>query len=163
MRAKPSIAARGNSTRRATTRPRTTRSLDGMRTGNAPKAAPAHLHRAPTTAATPVEKPTQKKPRTAHKFQMPLLVLLIVLGGFLIQQSAVIGETCIAVYTIIALKQHIASRLTFLLALFACVGVVVLLVFRANQTLATNFALYAFLLLAVGTITLAREVRSMRA
>lgn len=88
---------------------------------------------------------------------MPLLVLAIVAGGFLIQQSAIIGEICIVVYAIVVLKQKIAARLTFILALLAFVGVLVLLLFQANQTLAANFALYAFLLLAVGSLSLLRE------
>lgn len=93
---------------------------------------------------------------------MPLLVLAIVAGGFLIQQSAVVGEIAIAVYAIVALKQRIASRLTFILALLAFVGVLLLLIFQANQTLAANFALYSFLLLAVGVLSLVRELMNTK-
>lgn len=139
------------------------RSLDGVRT--VPLQPRPKIIRSPRELQQPTKQiklQASKKPRKASKLQKPLLVLAIVAGGFLIQQSAAIGGLCIVMYTVVALKQRIASRLTFILALFAFVGVLALLFFRANQALAMNFALYAFLLLVVAVLSLTREILSTK-
>ena len=131
------------------------RSLDGIQQPR-PKATAQ-----PRTQTTDTAQPQTIKARNKRKpfkFQTPLLVLAIVAGGFLIQQSAAVGELCIVVYAIIALKQRVASRLTFILALIAFVGVLALLFFQANQSMAVNFALYSFLLLGVAVLSLTREL-----
>jgi uncharacterized membrane protein YcjF (UPF0283 family) len=139
------------------------RSLDGMRAATAqaqPKTKIQHPQQ--LVAEKSVAKPAKKPRKKAAKLQTPLLVLAIVVGGFLIQQSVAVGELCIVVYAAITLKQRIASRLTFILALVAFVGVLVMLLFQANEALAKNFALYSFLLLAVGVLSLVRELFSER-
>jgi hypothetical protein len=142
---------------------RPVRSLDGMRTAAAQAQPKAKIQQQQQPAVDkPVAKPTNKQRKKASKLQTPLLVLAIVIGGFLIQQSAAVGELCIVVYAIITLKQKIASRLTFILALVAFVGVLVMLLLQANEALAKNFALYSFLLLAVGVLSLMRELFSER-
>ena len=75
-------------------------------------------------------------------------------------QSLVIGEVLIVVYAIFAFVRRVPSRTTFLLALMSLVLIVVLLTMKPESRLAQNFAVYTFLLLVIGTISLAIEVRS---
>lgn len=165
-KARPGLT--NNIPQQPTTRPKTARSVDGMRVVPAspsPVKAATTTPRpfaAPPAAKKPAKKPKRQRPGKFAKLQSVLLVLMIVLGGFLIQQSVVVGEACIALYAVVALKQRVAPRLTFLLALLAFIGVIILLVFRANATLANNFALYSFLLLAVGLLCYAREAWANR-
>lgn len=90
--------------------------------------------------------------------QLPLLMLAAI-GAGLLAQTLIFGEILVAAYAIFALIRRISSRTTFLLALLTIVCIIVLLLIRTNNALAANFAVYAFLLLLVGTVTLGREIR----
>lgn len=97
-----------------------------------------------------------KRTSMLQKFQLPFITFGAIVAGTL-AQSLVFGELAIVVYAIFAIARHIASRTTFLLALIAFLSIVLLLLI-SNSALAANFAVYAFLLLAVGTISLGTEV-----
>jgi energy-coupling factor transporter transmembrane protein EcfT len=87
-----------------------------------------------------------------------LVVAFIVTAG-IFAQVLVFGEIVIAVYAVLAFIKHISSRTTFLLALFALLIIVFLLTVQGNDTPSDNFAVYTFLLMVVGTISLGLEVR----
>jgi hypothetical protein len=106
-----------------------------------------------------VETPSPK----AKKKLLTLLLEVVAVGVTLIVgpliQMVVVGEILLLIYLICALVFRIDSRTTFLLALLS-LGVVLVGTARANQTLASVFAVYAFLFLVIGTISLGREVRA---
>jgi hypothetical protein len=85
--------------------------------------------------------------------------MLGAIGAGLAIQLLPLGEIVIGLYAVFALIRRVPSRTSFTLALFALIGVVVLLIIRGADTLSQNFAVYAFLLLVVGTISLALELR----
>ena len=93
-----------------------------------------------------------------QKLQIPLIVVSAICIGLAIP-LLIFGEIAIAAYAVIALVRRIPSRTSFLLALIALGAVVVLLLLQGQGSLSQNFAVYAFLLLTVGTISLALEVR----
>lgn len=123
---------------------------------NAPKQHAVHARPRPAK-----QQPSARSRRTWKRLQLPAFIVGAVLAGFLIQ-SAAVGEICIAVYGIVAFVRRVPSRTTFTLALLVFAGIITLLLFQANDTLAANFATYAFLLLAVGAITLGRELHEQR-
>jgi len=87
-----------------------------------------------------------------------MLGLGIFIFAFLAQSPA-FGQIAIFIYAIAAFIWHISSRTTFTMAVMA-LGLVLFASIRSDVTLAGTFAIYAFLLLIVGTLTLWREVRS---
>lgn len=123
---------------------------------------PAH---SATTKAYAMPHPvTQEKSqprlliRILRRVQIPLIVILAIIGGQLMTTLA-FGEIAIGVYAIFALVRHVASSITFLLAFITLIAITVLEAAGKNGTLATYFAIYAFLLLVVGTISLSAEIR----
>jgi hypothetical protein len=91
--------------------------------------------------------------------------LFIILGGVVLgfmAQSAIIGQLLIVIYGIACLIWRIASRTTFLLATLTIVATIIIVATQNNSLSAQNFASYAFLLLVVGIITSAREMREQR-
>lgn len=77
--------------------------------------------------------------------------------------SLPLGEVLIGIYTVYALWKRIPSRITFLLALIMFGGIVLTTVLGGNSSLATALtdllAVYAFLLLCVGTLAIIIETR----
>lgn len=96
--------------------------------------------------------------RLLQKTQLLGFMLVAIMVG-LLAQSLVFGELAIGVYAIFALTRRVTSQATFLLALIALLGIVLLVSINANSVMANNFAVYAFLLLTVGTISLGLEIR----
>jgi hypothetical protein len=90
--------------------------------------------------------------------QVPAIVIGSLAAGIL-AQSAILGQGILLLYALVALAFRIDSRTTFLAAFLLLCGLVGLLVFRANNTMAVNFAVYLFILLFVGVISLWRELR----
>jgi len=113
------------------------------------------------TTTRPIPKPATKHRRLAT-LKTPLLLLGLVLAGLLLQ-SDIAGQIMIAAYGIFALIARIPSKVTFTLAFLTFISIAVLLTVRAHNGLAANFAIYAFLLLAIGAIALGREMRGVRA
>jgi hypothetical protein len=118
--------------------------------------------------AAPIQQPAQPEPLPDARpsFFKRLLIgigkFLLGIGIFIfafLAQSPAIGQLAIGVYAIAALGWRISSRITFTMAVMA-LGLVILASIRSDVTLANTFALYVFLLLIVGTLTLWREVRS---
>jgi hypothetical protein len=91
-----------------------------------------------------------------------LKIVAAIVGGLtfgVLVQSQTAGEVLIGVYAAVALIWRIESRVTFMMALGALVAIMAISLLRSGQPLANNFAVYAFLLLAVGTVSLAIETR----
>lgn len=94
--------------------------------------------------------------RALRIVQFPLIIIAAVIVG-LFMQTLVFGEIAIGIYAILALLLRFSSRTTFQLAFITLIGIVLLSVIGKDVTLATNFAVYTFLLLGVGTVLLIRE------
>lgn len=73
--------------------------------------------------------------------------------------SVLAGQVAIAVYAVVALWRRWPSQQSFMLALVMFGGIITALVIPNFKAVADNLAVYAFLLLAIGTISLAREAR----
>jgi hypothetical protein len=102
--------------------------------------------------------------KSIKSWRMPLLnklqLLLIVLGAFILGpliQSLTIGEIVITLYGIYAVLRHISSRVTYSLALIMLIGILILYAAKNTGILTANFAIYSFLLMVIGTISLVQE------
>ena len=73
--------------------------------------------------------------------------------------SVLAGQVAIAVYAVVALWRRWPSNQSFMLALVMFAGIITALVIPNFKDVADNLAVYAFLLLAIGTVSLAREAR----
>ncbi len=93
-----------------------------------------------------------------ERLQLPLIVIGGMLAGFAIQ-NALLGQMLIAGYGIFAFIYRIPSRITFMGALAALLVMFAMLFFTGNLASSQTFAVYTFLLLVVGVITLNREVK----
>ncbi len=101
------------------------------------------------------EKP--KKP-WRERLQLPVIIIGGMLAGFAIQ-NALLGQILIIGYGLAALMYRIPSRTTFIVALAAMSVTIGFLVLKGDLVTSQTFALYSFLLLVVGVITLNREVK----
>lgn len=102
-----------------------------------------------------------KHPRLQHltnRLQLPLVIIGGMIGGVLVQ-SLVAGQIILAIYAIVALIFRIDSRTTFVAAFLSVCALVGLIVFKGGTPLATNLAVYSFILLIIGAMTLWRELR----
>jgi hypothetical protein len=80
----------------------------------------------------------------------PLLFVLAMIG--------LIGIAAVVVYGVVALIVRVPSRNSFALALAALIYMIVLQL-AAAQVIAQGMAVLAYILLAIGAISLAREVK----
>lgn len=139
--------------------PQRVRSIDGVVIS-----APANA-RSPQPAVNSIHRP-YAIPQAQHKrrasmpeyIQLPLIIASGMLFGVLVQ-SAVLAQLAIIIYGIVALIRGIPSRITFTFALLALLATVVLLIMQGDTLLSHNFAVYTFLFLVVGVITLNREIK----
>lgn len=88
---------------------------------------------------------------------MAVIFLGLALGFFV--YSLVVGQIILLIYAVCAIVFRIASRTTFLLALMS-LGMVLFATVQSKSALASVFAVYAFLLLTIGTLSLGREART---
>lgn len=121
------------------------------------------------TAARPTVKQAVKtsftwdKPDTDKPVSTPVLLGGVAVGSLSLF-SLQIGELALAVYFVLALWKHWPSRQTFMLALVMFGGIILTSLLEPFRYIAENLAVYAFLLLCIGTVQLAIEVRrEMRA
>jgi hypothetical protein len=121
-------------------------------------------HRTTKKAAPQRQEARQQKSqrRLLNKLQLPAILLAATVAGLMLQ-SAAAGEALLATYAIFAFIRRVPSRITFTMAFLAVLSVIGLLAFKRDDILATNFTIYAFLLMAIGAITLSREMRGVRA
>jgi hypothetical protein len=102
-----------------------------------------------------------RHPRT-HRILSILQFPAVLIGSLaagIVAQSMLVGQIILLIYIVAALVFRIQSRTTFSIAFFLFCGLAVMLIFRTNNTIATNFAVYAFILLAVGVLSLLRELK----
>lgn len=115
----------------------------------------------PAPKPAPVSQPRPAPPRRSKRFRSLLVngvIIIVAVGLGLSIRSLIVGQIAIAVYAVLALVFRVSSRTTFLLAVLS-LGVVLVSTVRSDSGLAGTFAAHAFLLLVVGTVCLAREVR----
>lgn len=123
----------------------------------APAPAPQPIR---TNAEPKAARPSPKvRHRRGRKFMMLAAMGCAMLAGGMALQAAVYGELLIAAYAVYALVRRVESRTTFSLALISLGCILVMLLVRPNADLMQNFAIYAFLLLLVGTVSLTVETR----
>lgn len=104
------------------------------------------------------QPPRRSGLRKTFAMLLQAVILLTLFGlGFLLR-SVIVGQVIIILYAIFALIFRVESRTTFIFVLISF-GVVLTASLRSDTALASVFAVYAFLLLIVGTISLGREVR----
>ncbi len=103
------------------------------------------------------KKPGRLKRIGAIAGQIIIFAGLLAIGFF--ARSVIIGQILIIIYAVFAFVMKIESRTTYILALMS-LAVVLVASLRADSGLASAFAVYAFLLLVIGTLCLGREVRS---
>jgi hypothetical protein len=134
------------------------------------------LGRPPTTAKPPftnTKKSFQPGPKYSpnparakrHKLwellQLPLLIFGSIIAGLMVQ-ALWFGVGLVVLYGLCALIFRIKSSTTFILAIISFLAVVAIMAAQPTSSLANNFANYAFLLLTIGVIALAVEVRPQR-
>lgn len=95
--------------------------------------------------------------RLGRTMQLPVLAALAIVLG-LSSQFLIFGELAIGIYAVMALARRVSSRTTFTLAMLSLVGIMVSSFVRGSSTQTNNFAVYTFLLMVVGTISLVLEV-----
>lgn len=116
----------------------------------------------PTAAPTPISQSNAKTKARAKPKKEGVSTLWLLAGAAiagLALFSVMAGQVAIAVYGIVALWRRWPSQQNFALALVMFGGIIIASLVPAFQTVANNLAVYAFLLLCIGTLSLAREVR----
>lgn len=93
----------------------------------------------------------KKLSKTSSKLQLSVFTVICVVLG-IASYNLALGQWAIGIYALASLVFRVKSQTTFTLALMALVSVPLLTVLH-NQTLADNFAVYAYLLLVVGVFS----------
>lgn len=142
--------------------PRLKTTIDGVVGRPVPTA-----HRAVPTAAavhwskhsanySPAKKVLKKRSKITPLFVMGNLLGAIAVG--LALYSLTLGELLIGIYSVYAIWKWLPSRQIFVVALASFGGIIVCQLISPDSGIANNIAVYAFLLLVLGTFLLAREV-----
>jgi hypothetical protein len=120
----------------------------------------------PAAISTPTPQPSREpNPHVKTKVKTKkegVSTLWLVIGAAiagLAMFSVLAGQVAIAVYAIVALWRRWPSQQNFALALVMFGGIILASLVPTFQTVANNLAVYAFLLLCIGALSLAREVR----
>jgi|GEM_PF-3089920 len=115
----------------------------------------------PTTAEAALKQRSRSKRqrlwKIALKLRIPAAFATMFVGGMLLQ-SLIFGQIAILVYAVLAFVRRIPSSTTITLAGISLLSIIVLNVKDPYNPLISTFAVYAFLLLTVGVITLVREI-----
>ena len=124
---------------------------------------PMHRVETPSPAAVTAplasSRPARPKRRALRGTLSTAGLIAVVLLTGTAAQTLAVGEVMIAAYAVYVLVRRVPSRTTFMLALVSLAAVAVMQIVGKDAMLASNFAVYAFLLAFVGVATLAREVR----
>lgn len=137
-------------------RQRATQATAAKRPAPAVRVQPEPLHK----DFQPPEEPEPKR-NFFRRLQMPVIIMLGVVGGFLVQSPAV-GQVVICVYGVLALLFRIDSRTTFMLAFLSIASTVLLVILQHESLLGQTFAGYTLLLFLIGVLCAAREVRAQK-
>ncbi|MGH7157592.1 MAG: hypothetical protein ACREGD_00730 [Candidatus Saccharimonadales bacterium] len=115
-----------------------------------------------TSGRVSLPKGAEPAPRTHKNWKERLQLPIIVIGGMLAGlaiQNAMLGQLLIVGYGIAAIMYKIPSRTSFIVALASMLITLGSLVLIGDVVTSQTFAVYTFLLLVVGVITLNREVK----
>ncbi len=128
----------------------------------AKKNSPMESRHTTTPELSQKVKPANEKNAKSKKRNL-LLLFTMVIGAACIGiafQSLQLGELVIGLYTVYAILRKIPSRNTFMLALISLIGVGVVQLLQGSDTdIGNNFAVYAYLLLVIGTVSMGLELR----
>jgi len=116
----------------------------------------------PSVAAKTVDEPQPKSKSTKKAPKEGVSTLWLIVGAAVVGLalfSVLAGQIALAIYAIVALWRRVPSQQSFMLALVMFGGIIVASLIPPFQEVADNLAVYAFLLLCIGAISLAREVR----
>lgn len=111
----------------------------------------------PQPAVATVKEAKKSKPKKEGVSTLWLVTAAAFAG--IAMFSVVAGQIAIAIYGVMALWRRWPSQQNFALALTMFGGIVLASLVPAFKNVADNLAVYAFLLLCIGTVSLAREVR----
>jgi hypothetical protein len=139
-----------------------TRSAAGHQLVAAPAPAVINHQRPPSQISEPQPAPqlASELPVKRPWYQVLLPGLLIVAAAVgLAWFSAIAGQIAIAVYAVLVFWRRWPSRQSFGLALVMFAGVAITTFVRTLSSLTANVAVFAFLLLCIGTLSLALELR----
>jgi hypothetical protein len=103
--------------------------------------------------------PQKQPPKRIKSILQSITILLLAVALGLVAQTQALGELAILVYALVALALRFSSRTSFTLALLAFIFILILEIASPQNSLSVNFAVYAFLLLVVGCLSLSLEVR----
>ncbi|HZM63766.1 MAG TPA: hypothetical protein VFB59_01385 [Candidatus Saccharimonadales bacterium] len=150
------------------------RSIDGIVIGTRPNPSPTgdtqrlnvHPTARPGAARTFAQKQFSLKYSSQphikktwkERLQLPFIVIAGMLAGFAIQ-NPLLGQVLIVGYGIFAFIYRIPSRITFMGALATILIMFGLMATNGDAATSHTLAIYTFLLLVVGVITLNREVK----
>lgn len=109
----------------------------------------------PPEPQTPAKKPQRLRRIIKALLQASALMALLLIG--LLSRYAVVGQAMIGVYALCVVIFRIESRTTFTLAIMSLAVVLVSSV-RTDRVLAGAFAIYAFMFLSIGVVSLSREI-----
>ncbi|MET1033305.1 MAG: hypothetical protein ABWX94_02295 [Candidatus Saccharimonadales bacterium] len=82
---------------------------------------------------------------------MGLFILLIAISSMF--QNVMIGEVAIGIYGVAAIIFKIPSSTTFKMVFIVLIAIPLITIFKPESTLGDVFAVYAYLLIAVGIVT----------
>lgn len=85
--------------------------------------------------------------------RIPLLIVLTVVFSFLMQ-SIILGSITIGIYAIYAIVKRVSSKTSFQLAVVSLIGIIALSGIGTNAQLVSNFTIYTYLLIIIGTVSL---------
>lgn len=169
--ARPAGGVQGVQARPATVAPRQA-AAPAAKAVSPPVQPRQHVRAAATEAApaVPVAKPTAQPSGRPWSFEeqetwrdRPGKVAMLAMAGLLLGGlslfSLELGEIAVAAYAIVAIWRRWPSRQAFAIALGMFGGTVVTSLVPAWRTLAGNLAVYAFLLLCIGTVLMWLEMR----
>lgn len=145
-----------------------TDSVQAQRPAYRPPAGPLHAQYVTKSAHKPVPSAPHRTVPDVSQPQIPakkneVSTLWVVVGASiagLALFSVVAGQVALVVYAIVALWRRWPSKQTFILALVMFGGIMLTSILEPLRGVADNLAAYAFLLLCIGALSLAREVRS---
>lgn len=119
---------------------------------------------APTpTPATPQPsrlpaKTKRRRLRISREKLETLFGLLLIAGIGMGLQSLMFGQLCVVAYGVFALVRRVPSSTTLSLAGISLMSIIVMAILNSYNPLIPNFAVYSFLLLLIGVISLVREI-----
>jgi uncharacterized membrane-anchored protein YitT (DUF2179 family) len=126
-----------------------------------PPYLPIQAKEAPKRSKTKKKPSLRKRLKRIEKIILLLAAPLVILGTVRISKHAAIGEAIIAAYALAAVVCKIPSRVTFWLVSMFLVSIPAVLLSVPDIQRSHTAALYAFMLMGVGLLSLILETRRL--